>query len=285
MEFIVVTGLSGAGKSKALNAFEDIGFYCVDNIPPELISSFYNLCEEPKNSKKRVAVVVDTRSSEFNVLKKYLERLKLEKKEYKVLYLDAKEEVLKIRYKETRRKHPLYEVYSGSISKAIELEQNLLRVVKEVSDYIIDTSHISPAQLKEKISSIFLKDVSSALTVICESFGFKYGMPTEADLVLDVRCLPNPYYVDDLKDLTGLSDEVKSYVINNKVSQGFIKLALPLIDYMLPLYQNEGKSQLLIAIGCTGGKHRSVALAQHFYEHLLLLKYNVNVTHRDIDKQ
>lgn len=286
MEFLIVTGLSGAGKSQAMNALEDIGFYCVDNIPPKLISTFYDLCKQANDkSMERVAVVTDIRGGEmFDGVFEALDRLKTEEKKYNILYLDARDDVLIRRYKETRRKHPLSENNHGSIAKAIQLERELLRHVREKSDYIIDTSFILPAQLKERISGLFLEDSASALYINCMSFGFKYGVPTEADLIFDVRCLPNPYYIEELKNFTGLDENVRNYVMKCRETQGFKEKLLPLIDYMLPLYCNEGKSQLTIAIGCTGGKHRSVALTQMLYNYLLENGQRASVQHRDIRK-
>ncbi len=282
MEFIIVTGLSGAGKSRSMDALEDIGFYCVDNIPPKLIPTFYELCE-PSNEK--VAVVTDIRGGKmFNNLLEVLEKLKLESKPYKILYLDAREDVLLRRYKETRRKHPLVEDNNASLQEAIKLEKEKLKTIKEQSDYIMDTSYISPAELRNRIISLFSKETGGALMINCESFGFKYGTPTEADLIFDVRCLPNPFYIEELKILTGIDNKVSEYVLEKKETQGFVEKLIPLIDYMLPLYKKEGKSQLVIAFGCTGGKHRSVTLAQLLYNHLADLGYRVSVYHRDIHK-
>lgn len=286
MEFIVVTGLSGAGKSRAMDALEDIGFYCVDNIPPKLITTFYDLCQSAKDKNmSKVAVVTDIRGGgTFDNLFEALDKLKLSNKPYKVLYLDARDNVLVRRYKETRRKHPLVENNLTSVEQAVRLERDILKHVKERADYIIDTSFISPAQLKERISSMFLENPSNSLFINCMSFGFKYGNPTEADLMLDVRCMPNPFYIEELKNLTGLDEKVRDYVMNCEETKGFVKRFLSLIDYMLPLYKIEGKSQLVIAIGCTGGKHRSVALTQLLYNHLVYSGYQASVQHRDIQK-
>lgn len=285
MEFLIVTGLSGAGKSRAVDALEDIGFYCVDNIPPKLISTFYDLCEKAENTFTRVAVVTDIRGGDmFSSLFETLDELKNEEKAYKILFLDANDFVLINRFKETRRKHPLAENNLGSLEQAVKLEREILRSVREKADYIIDTSFLSPAQLKERISNLFLGDSSDALMIHCVSFGFKYGIPTEADLVFDVRCLPNPFYIEELKYLTGLDEPVYSYVMKWEQTKGFVKRFISLIDYMLPLYCNEGKSQLVVAVGCTGGKHRSVALAQLLYDHLLEDGRRTSVNHRDIRK-
>ena len=285
MEFLIVTGLSGAGKSRAVDALEDIGFYCVDNIPPKLIPTFYDLCAKAGNTFSRVAVVTDIRGGDmFSSLFETLDDLRNEDKRYRILFLDANDFVLINRFKETRRKHPLAENNLGSLEQAVKLEREILRPVREKADYIIDTSFLSPAQLKERISNLFLGDASQALMIHCVSFGFKYGIPTEADLVFDVRCLPNPFYIEELKPLTGLDEPVYSYVMKWEQTKGFVQRLISLIDYMIPLYCDEGKSQLVIAIGCTGGKHRSVALAQMLYDHLLEKGHRTSVNHRDIRK-
>ncbi|HAH78325.1 MAG TPA: RNase adapter RapZ [Ruminococcaceae bacterium] len=286
MEFLIVTGLSGAGKTRANNALEDIGFFCADNIPPKLITTFYELSQQAKGALSRVAVVTDIRGGDmFSSLIQTLDQMTAEHKEYKILFLDANDYVLINRFKETRRKHPLADNCLGSLEQAVKLERNVLRPVRERADYIIDTSYLSPAQLKERISSLFLGDASDALMIHCLSFGFKFGLPTEADLVFDVRCLPNPFYVESLKHLTGLDRPVREYVMKSDETRGFVKRLFDLIDYMIPLYCNEGKSQLVIAIGCTGGHHRSVTLAQVLYEHLLAQNLRASVNHRDIQKK
>ncbi|MCI1955689.1 MAG: RNase adapter RapZ [Oscillospiraceae bacterium] len=286
MEFLIVTGLSGAGKTRAINALEDIGFFCADNIPPKLIETFYELSQQAKGALSHVAVVTDIRGGDmFSSLFETLDTMKKEHKEYKILFLDANDYVLVNRFKETRRKHPLADNCLGSLTQAVKLERGVLRPVKERSDYVIDTSYLSPAQLKERISSLFLGDASDALKIHCLSFGFKFGLPTEADLVFDVRCLPNPFYVESLKHLTGLDKPVQDYVMKSDETKGFVKRLFDLIDYMIPLYCNEGKSQLVIAIGCTGGHHRSVTLAQLLYDHLLEQDLRASVNHRDIQKK
>lgn len=286
MDFLIVTGLSGAGKTQALHTFEDIGYYCVDNIPSKLISTFYDLCKKSSDkSMQKVAVVVDIRGENIGSASfEPIEKLKTNGKNYKILFLDAKDDILIGRYNETRRKHPLSENYNGSVQKAIKFERQLLNSIKNSSDYLIDTSFLSPTQLKKRLASIFLNNSSSAMTITCMSFGFKYGIPTEADLVFDVRCLANPYYIEEMRNLTGLDASVRDYVMKSNATKGFVDRALSLIDYMLPLYYNEGKSQLVIAIGCTGGKHRSVALAQFLYNHLLDKQHKVIINHRDINK-
>lgn len=286
MEFIIITGLSGAGKSVAMRNMEDIGYYCVDNIPPMLVSTFYELCEKSADERmKKIAVVTDIRAGDvFEDILESLDKLKAAKKEYKILFLDARDDVLLRRFKETRRKHPLSDNYLGSTEQAVSLEREILKYIKERADYVIDTSFLSPTQLKERITSLFLGNISLGLTVTCMSFGFKYGLPSEADLVFDVRCLPNPFYVPELKPHTGLDECVFDYVMKFEQSREYSKRMISLIDYSLPLYLSEGKSQLVIATGCTGGKHRSVTLTRVLYDHILETGQRVIVHHRDIRK-
>ena len=285
MEFLIITGLSGAGKSVAMKNMEDIGYYCVDNIPPMLVSIFYELCEKSNDQHmKKIAVVTDVRAGgAFDDLFASLDKLRAAKKKYKILFLDARDDVLLRRFKETRRKHPLSE-NSVSTEAAVMLERELLMPVKARADYVIDSSLLSPTQLKERITSLFLGNISLGLTVTCMSFGFKYGLPAESDLVFDVRCLPNPFYIPELKPHTGLDACVFDYVMQFEQSKGLSERMLSLVDYSLPLYQKEGKSQLVIAIGCTGGKHRSVTLTRVLYNHLLETGQRTIVHHRDINK-
>lgn len=282
MAFIIITGVSGAGKTRAINALEDIGFYCVDNMPPTLIPKFAEICLQTDGKINNIAIVTDVRGGTlFNSLFDALDELKTQGGEYKILFLDADDNVLIRRFKETRRMHPLSQ--SGStISDAIMQERKLLKPARERADYIIDTSNLSPAQLKERIQVLFLGDDRSSLIVNCVSFGFKYGIPSEADLVFDVRCFPNPFYEDSLKKLTGLDEPVKKYVLSSEQTQGFIKRLYDMIDYMYPLYCEEGKNQLIVAIGCTGGKHRSVTIVEELFKHLLEKDIRVSVSHRDI---
>ncbi|MBS5481310.1 MAG: RNase adapter RapZ [Clostridiales bacterium] len=285
MEFIIVTGLSGAGKSRAVNVLEDIGFYCVDNMPPKLLPKFAELCLQSQDKLSRVALVIDVRGGrQFEGLLDSLDELKRQGGEYKILFLECSDQVLARRYKETRRQHPLAASCGGSVIKAIELERTLLKAARARTDYLIDTSYLSPAQLRERLVGLFLGSEKSGMQVQCMSFGFKYGYPAEADLVLDVRCLPNPFYVDELKHKTGLDQDVRDYVLDKDVTKGFQTRLYSLIDYLLPLYSEEGKSQLVVAIGCTGGKHRSVALAEELARHVADQGIKVAVNHRDIGK-
>ena len=285
MEFVIVTGLSGAGKTRAMHAMEDIGFFCVDNLPPALIPVFYDLCVQSEGSRNRAAVVTDTRGGElFKSFFTAMESLKRDKKPYKILFLDSSDSVLVNRFQETRRKHPLSDDLNGSLEQAVKLEREMLKPMRESSDYVIDTSLVSPAQLRSRIAQLFLNSAEDSLAVHCISFGFKYGVPMESDLVFDVRCLPNPFYDENLRPLTGLDAPVRDYVMEKEETKGFVARFTDMVDYLLPLYAKEGKSQLVIAVGCTGGHHRSVALAQYMCDHLTEQGVKASVTHRDMQK-
>ncbi len=283
MEFVIVTGLSGSGKSRAVDALEDIGFFCVDNVPPSFIQKFYELCISEKMEK--VAVVTDTRGGYlFHGLADALKELTAKNLSYKILFLECNDGVLYNRFKETRRKHPLVDDCEGSIEASIGKERQLLEPLRGQADYIIDTTGTSPAQLKERIAELFLGDSVKGMKIHCMSFGFKYGAPTEADMVIDVRCLPNPFYIESLKNLTGLQHEVSDYVMEQEETKGFVTRFFQMVDYLVPLYSNEGKSSLVIAIGCTGGKHRSVTISEALARHLSEQEYKATTMHRDITK-
>ena len=283
MDFVIVTGLSGSGKSKAVDALEDIGFFCVDNMPPSFIEKFYELCAEEEMEK--VAVVTDSRGGYlFHSVSKTLDILDGKNIDYKIMFFECSDEVLYKRYKETRRKHPLSDDCEGSVMASVKKEREMLETLRGRADYIIDTTQLSPAQLKERISDIFLGDSVKGLRITCMSFGFKYGAPTEADMVFDVRCLPNPFYIDELRDKTGLDGEVYDYVIENPETKGFADRLFDMMDYLIPLYSDEGKSSLVIAIGCTGGKHRSVTLAEALASHISESGLKAATVHRDITK-
>ena len=285
MEFVILTGLSGAGKTRAMHAMEDIGFYCVDNLPPALIPVFYDLCEKSEGMQRKIAVVTDTRGGElFKSFFSALETLKARERTYKILFMDAADDILVNRFQETRRKHPLAEAMQGSLEQAVHLEREMLRPVREISDYVVDTSGVPVAQLKSHVSNIFLKDETDSIAVHCMSFGFKHGIPMAANLVFDVRCLPNPFYLPELRPLTGLDASVRDFVMQCPETEGFKTRFADMVDYMLPLYVKEGKSQLVIAVGCTGGHHRSVALAQYMHDRLAAKGVHVSVTHRDMLK-
>ena len=283
MELLIVTGLSGAGKSSAANVLEDIGYYCVDNIPPSLIPTFVETMSGNPDIKK-AAVVTDVRvGKNFSEIDSVLDKMNEQGVAYKILFLDCADEVLQRRYKETRRKHPLYEEGCG-VLEAVKCERELLASVRNRADYILETTNTSVKQVKEQITALFLGNTLSGLSVRVMSFGFKHGVANEADLMFDVRCLPNPFYVDELRPLTGLDERIRDFVLNNDIAEEFKKRLLSFIEYAMPLYCSEGKSQLLIAVGCTGGKHRSVVFAELISAYLKENKYRVNVIHRDITK-
>lgn len=285
MDFLIVTGLSGAGKSRAVDALEDIGFFCIDNMPPTLLMKFTEILNQAGSKLNKVAIVTDVRGGElFANFIDELDQLKQLDIKYKLLFLDCDNQVLIRRYKETRRKHPLLDSVSPSIEDAVIKERRILMQAHERADYIIDTSCLSAIQLKERINNIFLDNITNSMLINCMSFGFKYGAPSEADLVFDVRCLPNPFYIDELKPKTGLDSDVYEYVMKWDQSKELFAKLVDLIDYLIPLYLGEGKSQLTIAMGCTGGKHRSVTFAEKIYKHLLDDGKKVAVNHRDILK-
>jgi len=282
MELVIITGVSGAGKTRAINTLEDIGFFCVDNIPPKLIENFADLCGQSGSSIRRIAIVVDARSAEmFGDLGEALADLDQKGLKYRILFLEADENVILHRYKETRRRHPLLDCGCETVEEAIREEWRMLQDARERADFIIDTSLLTNAQLRERILSIFSED-GNGMVINCISFGFKFGLPAEADLVFDVRCLPNPFYVEELKHRTGLETPVQEYVMSFPQAQGLLPRLYDLVDYLIPLYKAEGKSQLVVAIGCTGGRHRSVTFAQHLFEHLQQQGHHVSVNHRDV---
>lgn len=291
MEFIIITGLSGSGKTSAVKELEDIGFFCIDNMPPQLISNFAEICSESRNDSgekiSKVAIVTDIRGGAlFLKLSDCVNQLKnIDGIDIKLLFLEASKEVLMKRYNETRRKHPLDDASNGDLSKAIDAEIELLSDIRANADYIIDSSLITSTQLKEQIAELFLARPDSRMIISCMSFGFKYGVPGEADLVFDVRCLPNPFYVPELKNKTGLDKEVRDYVMNSPDSETFERKIYDMTDFLLPLYVSEGKSRLVIAFGCTGGKHRSITFAHRAAEHFREKGCNIREVHRDIDKK
>ena len=284
MRFVIVTGMSGAGKTSVLKFLEDINFFCVDNLPPALLPKFAELCYEQEGEIERVAMGIDIRGGRlFNDLFEVLSDLQAKGYEYEILFLDASDEVLIKRYKETRRSHPLSR--NGSIQEGILKERDMLCDVKTKATYIIDTSQALTRQLKEQINDIFVENKKHEnLVITIQSFGFKYGIPTDSDLVFDVRFLPNPFYIQELKELTGNDEPVSSYVMQFEESQIFLQKLVDMVEFLIPLYIKEGKNNLVISIGCTGGKHRSVTLANALYgalgedRHMLLLK------HHDIEK-
>lgn len=282
MNFLVVTGLSGAGKSMAVNALEDIGFFCIDNIPAGLLPRIVDFALQGENQLNRVAVVMDVRGlRSIAQVEQALAAMDEKKVEYEVLFLNASDEAIMRRYKETRRIHPITVSDNVPIDEAIKRERNILKPLRERAKYVIDTSLLSAAQNRERVCALFLDKGQCAMSLNIVSFGFKYGLPQEADIVMDVRCLPNPFYIPELKDKTGLDQEVVDYVMQSQESQGLLRHLQSMIEYALPLYVAEGKSQLMIAIGCTGGKHRSITFARLLGEYCQKLGYAPNVQHRD----
>ena len=284
MKLVIVTGMSGAGKTIALKMLEDIGFYCVDNLPISLLDKFVQLVSEGTSIEK-AALGLDIRSGEeLGNLDEILENWRRSNVDVQVLFLDANDAVLIKRYKETRRTHPL--AGAGRLENGIEKEREKLAFLKREADYIIDTSMLLTRELRKELEKIFLQDARyKNMYVTVLSFGFKYGIPEDADLVFDVRFLPNPYYDEHLRPLTGQVQAVRDYVMQGGTADAFLKKLYDMIDFLLPNYINEGKNQLVIAVGCTGGKHRSVTIARALYEHLEAAgEYGIRIDHRDIDK-
>ena len=286
MEFLIITGLSGGGKSQAADIIEDLDYYCVDNMPVALIPKFAELCAATKGRYEKVALVTDIR--EKNGIKDIfstLETLREMDFGYKILFMEAKPAVIVKRYKESRRPHPLAAKSGGSIEDAILKETEQLRPIRDIADYIIDTSHLTLGQLHNELYTYFSDSATGrAIMVNVVSFGFKYGMPLDADLVFDVRFLPNPFYVEDLKLLSGLDAPVRDYVFSFEQSNVFMDKLTDMIEYLLPLYIEEGKYSLTIAIGCTGGRHRSVAVASALAGHLKCFGVPTVSINRDINK-
>lgn len=286
MRFLIVTGLSGAGKTQVLHFLEDMGYYCVDNMPPSLLSKFAEICYKSQGKINKVALGIDIRGREmFSEIFTELSSLKNYGYDYEILFMDASDEVLVKRYKESRRLHPLIRD-DGRIIDGILAERQMLKELKERANHVIDTSDLLVRQLKDRIYSLFAEGVKeSTITINIISFGFKFGIPMDSDLVFDVRFLPNPYYVEELKYLTGYDSEVRDYVLKFPQTQEFMTKLVDLINFLLPHYIEEGKNQLVISIGCTGGKHRSATIAIKLYEALKKSGYRVIISHRDIDKR
>ena len=285
MRFVIVTGMSGAGKSSVLKMLEDAGYFCVDNLPVPLLPKFAELISSQEQETTRlVALGVDIRSGEgLATVNKALENIKVHGINYEILFLDCDDDVLIKRYKETRRQHPL--ANGGRLEDGIKSERKKMKFLKQKADYIMNTSQMLVRDLKAEIDKIFVKNEpyqNFYVTVL--SFGFKYGIPTDADLVLDVRFLPNPYYDQDLRPKTGNDQEVRDFVMNCKEYDIFLNKITDLLIFLTPQYIKEGKNQLVVAIGCTGGKHRSVTVARGVYEHLKDKNYSVKIEHRDISK-
>ena len=284
MELVIVTGLSGAGKSLAMNALEDIGYFCIDNIPAGLMPRLLEFAQQGGNLLKKVAVGLDIRGARSpQEIRDALATLDDRKVDYRVLFLEATDDVLRRRYKETRRRHPISIAEGISTRDAFLKERQILQPLKERANYTINTALLSTAQNKERVCDLFLKNggAKSAMRLNILSFGFKFGIPPEADLVLDVRCLPNPFYVPELKHKTGLDQEVVDFVMGHPEAQELLRRYENFLDYALPLYVKEGKSQLTIAVGCTGGKHRSITFARKIAEFCEEKGYQPSTQHRD----
>lgn len=283
MRFIIITGLSGAGKSQAVKYMEDFGFYCIDNLPPTLIPKFAELCHQSQGTLDKVALVIDIRGGMFfDDLSSSLENLEKLGYKYEILFLDAGDSTLIKRFKETRRTHPL--LADGSISEGIALEREKLKYLKQRATNIIDTTNLIPSQLKNELKNIYIEgNKSDNLIISIISFGFKHGIPLDADLVFDVRFLPNPFYIEELRDLTGDDTKVRDYVMNSPVSVEFSDKLNDMINFLIPHYIKEGKNRLVIAVGCTGGRHRSITIAHMLYDYLREKGYRVLIDNRDVN--
>lgn len=286
MRFVVVTGMSGAGRSSVMRILEDEGYFCVDNLPVSLLPTFIQLTEDASEQIERVALGLDIRGGQDSLKEaaSALKKLRNDGYPLEILFLEASAAVIVKRYKETRRLHPL--ANGGRMETAIDEERKLLSELKEQSDYIIDTTTLLVRELKQEITKIFVENESFCnfyLTFV--SFGFKYGIPTDADLVFDVRFLPNPFYIDSLKPLTGNDEEVYRYVMESDKAKEFLEKLKDMLDFLIPNYKAEGKTQLVVAIGCTGGKHRSVTLTNALYKKFEHTEYGCKKEHRDIERE
>ena len=285
MRFVIVTGLSGAGKTQAIRSLEDLGYFCVDNLPPTLIPKFAEACFQTDGKIDKIALVIDIRGGLFfDDLFASLNYLKEQGFNYEILFLDATDEVLIKRYKESRRKHPL--APDGRTITGITLERNRLKEVKDRADNIINTSKFSSRELREEINKIYEEEgqIETQLIISVVSFGFKYGIPLDSDLVFDVRFLPNPFYIPELKSFSGNDEPVRNYVLGNPETIGFLERLNGMLEFLIPNYLKEGKRQLIVSIGCTGGRHRSVTIANELYSKLSDDGRKVNIEHRDINE-
>ena len=285
MRFVIVTGMSGAGKSSVLKMLEDLGYFCVDNLPVHFIPKMTKLMVDEQETVDKMGLGIDVRNLQgLSDLDNILDKMKQEGYPYEVLFLEADDSVLVKRYKETRRNHPL--ALQGRVDKAIAAERVELAHIKKRADYILDTSHMLVRELKHEVDRIFLgEEEYENFFVTLLSFGFKYGIPEDSDLVFDVRFLPNPYYIEELRPMSGNDQPVRDYVMNNDKAKQFLTKLTDMVEFLIPNYISEGKTQLVIGIGCTGGKHRSVTLANELYEALKKTdSYGVRIEHRDIGK-
>lgn len=285
MRFVVITGLSGAGKSQAIKFLEDLGFFCVDNLPPALIMKFAEICSQTRGGIEKVAIVTDIRGGRFfDQLQSSLEEMERGGLNYEILFLEASDETLIKRYKTSRRMHPL--AGDGRIIRGVKAERMKLQEIKKRANYIIDTTNMSTSQLKQEIVHLFVEGGKTEKLIInIISFGFKYGIPLDGDLVFDVRFLPNPYYIESMKKLSGNDDEVREYVMKWPEAKEFMEKLVDMIEFLIPYYIKEGKSQLVVAIGCTGGRHRSVTMSNMLYQRLKEKEHRVILEHRDINEE
>lgn len=282
MNLVIVSGLSGSGKSSAINILEDLGYYCVDNLPPQLISTFLNLCKKSSTKIEKVALGIDIREGEFlNNIHDEVKILKKSGNKIEYLFLDASDQTLIKRYKESRRIHPL--ALKGNLPEGIKRERLALKKIRENSAHIIDTSKLSVHQLKQIVKDIFGKSQKEKLILNFSSFGYKFGIPSDPDIMLDVRFLPNPYFNEKIKKFNGLDPKIKKFVLNGSESRVFLDKLIDFLDFLFDKYILEGKSYLTVAIGCTGGKHRSVVIVEELKKSFK--KLNPNISHRDINKE
>jgi len=282
LQLIIISGLSGSGKSTALAALEDSGYYCVDNLPASLIPTLVELCRHSSRDISRVAMVVDIRGREFlEGLQRTIESLRSKGHEVRVIFLEASDETLIARYNQTRRRHPLEKEKGVPLSEAVKVEREEMAFLREMADEVIETTTLSARDLRSLMMER-LGPLAREVRIEFVSFGFNYGLPSEADIVMDVRFLPNPFYVKELRELEGLHEAVRRYVLEKEESKGFIKLFTDLLDYLLPLYEKEGKFYLTVAFGCTGGRHRSVVIAEELADLMRKSGREVSVRHRDL---
>ena len=281
--FVIVTGMSGGGKTQAYRYLEDLGFFCVDNLPPVFIPKFAELCAQSGGHIAKVALVVDTRSREFfDTFLHVLEEMERDGVRYELLFMDASDAAIIRRYKETRRRHPM--APSSRLPEGIAKERIQLSRIREKATYIIDTSNLKKSELQSKVVRLFGSAEGETFNINVLSFGFKFGLPMDADLVLDVRFLPNPFYEEDLKHKSGMVPEVGAYIEQSKVTKSFEKKLDDMLTFLIPEYIKEGKSQLVVAVGCTGGMHRSVFIAKYIFELATKLGYQATLEHRDLMK-
>lgn len=285
MKFIIITGMSGAGKSQAAKVFEDMGYFVIDNMPPALMAKFTEILTSSENMIENIALVTDIRSGKlFDTLLENLQYLKTKNFPYEILFLDAKDEELVKRYKESRRTHPLSN--TDRLLNGIKKERDVLEPIKNIADFVIDTTSMSSKKFKELVKKKYVlnKEEQPKLLINVTSFGFKYGLPVDADLVFDVRFIENPFYIEELRPLSGKDKPVRDFVLGNEVTKEFIDKLIPMLEFLIPHYIQEGKRQLIIGIGCTGGRHRSVAITNEVSRLLTNKGYDSNASHRDLEE-